>query len=577
MSSHRMCGLAAISILAIFATAAATARAEDAFSLPTFSPSIFGGRALSVDDASTPRALGFGFGVYYDYAPSLLTYFIDEEPEFNAVDRLQSLYVNAAIGILDWWAIGVQMPMHAMTYRDIDDPADPTTRSERLDSGLLAGDMKIEMKFRALVQERHAVGLAIIPFVRVPTGESERFVGEGQTSGGARLAVERDFGPVDLTLGGGYLARGTTDMYGVEIGDALLYGAAIGHDFENGLGLGVELSGRRYRVEDTNRIFNAPLELLLKFHYRFGAKGPRFVVAGGPGLTTGIGTPPYRAVAGIDYFPPKATTGALIVELVDEAGVPIAADVAVTGPDFESAAQRVTQRARWELAPGVYSIKATAVGRVESVDSAAVVAGKKSSVRMQLPKFKAVETGVAVTVVDQCTKQPAAGRVVLEGGEELFLVDGKASRNLAPGDYRGTLSAAGYPDREFTFTVEAGKTTTVEIEWSASTSELSDKIPFAVGSAEITTSMEAGLDKVAAAIRRSCALKRVVVQGHTDESENPGLGERRAQAVRDYLVGKGVDAALLSMEGLGATRPMASNAMAWGREQNRRVEFRVEE
>jgi outer membrane protein OmpA-like peptidoglycan-associated protein len=196
---------------------------------------------------------------------------------------------------------------------------------------------------------------------------------------------------------------------------------------------------------------------------------------------------------------------------------------------------------------------------------------------MQLPKFKAVETGVAVTVVDQCTKQPAAGRVVLEGGEELFLVEGKANRALTPGDYRGTLSAAGYPDRELTFAVEAGKTTALEIEWSASTSELTDKIPFAVGSAEITTSMEAGLDKVAAAIRRSCALKRVTIEGHTDDSENPGLGERRAQAVRDYLVGKGVDAALLSMEGLGATRPMASNAMAWGREQNRRVEFRVEE
>ena len=70
---------------------------------------------------------------------------------------------------------------------------------------------------------------------------------------------------------------------------------------------------------------------------------------------------------------------------------------------------------------------------------------------------------------------------------------------------------------------------------------------------------------------------RLEIQGHTDDRGpadfNQLLSARRAQAVRDYLVGLGIGAGRLKAVGYGKTQPMATNATAEGRAKNRRVEF----
>ncbi len=69
------------------------------------------------------------------------------------------------------------------------------------------------------------------------------------------------------------------------------------------------------------------------------------------------------------------------------------------------------------------------------------------------------------------------------------------------------------------------------------------------------------------------------VEGHTDsvgtEEFNQRLSERRAGAVRDYLVQQGLNADLLRARGFGETMPVVSNDTAAGRQQNRRVEIIV--
>lgn len=69
----------------------------------------------------------------------------------------------------------------------------------------------------------------------------------------------------------------------------------------------------------------------------------------------------------------------------------------------------------------------------------------------------------------------------------------------------------------------------------------------------------------------------VEVAGHTcsigTEEYNLGLSLRRAEAVRDYLVSKGVSADRLIVRGYGESRPVASNDTREGRAQNRRVEL----
>jgi outer membrane protein OmpA-like peptidoglycan-associated protein len=71
----------------------------------------------------------------------------------------------------------------------------------------------------------------------------------------------------------------------------------------------------------------------------------------------------------------------------------------------------------------------------------------------------------------------------------------------------------------------------------------------------------------------------VAVTGHTDstgsEAYNQALSERRARAVVDYLVSLGIPASRLAATGAGELKPVADNATADGRAQNRRVELNV--
>lgn len=70
---------------------------------------------------------------------------------------------------------------------------------------------------------------------------------------------------------------------------------------------------------------------------------------------------------------------------------------------------------------------------------------------------------------------------------------------------------------------------------------------------------------------------RITIEGHTDATgsaaHNQTLSEQRAEAVRAYLVGRGIAAERLTATGFGASQPVADNATELGRARNRRVEL----
>jgi len=103
-------------------------------------------------------------------------------------------------------------------------------------------------------------------------------------------------------------------------------------------------------------------------------------------------------------------------------------------------------------------------------------------------------------------------------------------------------------------------------------------INFARAKADITRDSHLTLDRLAG-IAKVCPQARISIAGHTDAEGEPernqGLSERRAQAVADYLIGKGVDPSRLKTEGFGESRPLAPNDTAEGMRQNRRIEFSV--
>ncbi len=103
-------------------------------------------------------------------------------------------------------------------------------------------------------------------------------------------------------------------------------------------------------------------------------------------------------------------------------------------------------------------------------------------------------------------------------------------------------------------------------------------ITFATDSATVQTQFRPTLDKVADVLDRYNQTY-VDVYGHTDstgsDAYNQTLSERRAVAVADYLVSRGVEAARLETLGYGETQPIASNDTVEGRAQNRRVEIKI--
>jgi outer membrane protein OmpA-like peptidoglycan-associated protein len=103
-------------------------------------------------------------------------------------------------------------------------------------------------------------------------------------------------------------------------------------------------------------------------------------------------------------------------------------------------------------------------------------------------------------------------------------------------------------------------------------------IEFDLGQATIRIGSRPTLDDAASVLTEYSAL-RIAITGHTDNvgdrTKNLDLSKARAEAVKTYLVGKGIDASRIETHGAGPDEPIADNKLATGRQKNRRIEFKL--
>jgi len=108
---------------------------------------------------------------------------------------------------------------------------------------------------------------------------------------------------------------------------------------------------------------------------------------------------------------------------------------------------------------------------------------------------------------------------------------------------------------------------------------LSGGVLFRSAESTLLSSAQVKLDQVAKALLEIRA-RNLIVEGHTDSqgstSYNQGLSQRRADAVRDYLVKRGYPADRIQTRGMSEGSPIADNASPEGRANNRRVEIVIE-
>ncbi|MBZ0238618.1 MAG: OmpA family protein [Deltaproteobacteria bacterium] len=145
------------------------------------------------------------------------------------------------------------------------------------------------------------------------------------------------------------------------------------------------------------------------------------------------------------------------------------------------------------------------------------------------------------------------------------IVDADDRCPLEPEVFNGVDDADGCPDT-------GGPTATV----TGDQVEILERIEFDTNRAKIRRKSYKILDAVVGALNAHATL-RVRIEGHTDdkaaEGFNQTLSERRAEAVKAYLVKKGVAADRLETAGFGESRPRAEGTSAAARATNRRVEF----
>jgi len=107
---------------------------------------------------------------------------------------------------------------------------------------------------------------------------------------------------------------------------------------------------------------------------------------------------------------------------------------------------------------------------------------------------------------------------------------------------------------------------------------LSGEVLFKTGKYDLKPGAMAKLDQIAEALKGK--EQPIVVDGYTDNvgtrDNNMALSQMRAQAVRDYLVSKGLPQDLVTAKGIGPDEPVADNGSIEGRAQNRRVEIVVQ-
>jgi outer membrane protein OmpA-like peptidoglycan-associated protein len=109
--------------------------------------------------------------------------------------------------------------------------------------------------------------------------------------------------------------------------------------------------------------------------------------------------------------------------------------------------------------------------------------------------------------------------------------------------------------------------------------EITEIVQFETNKAILLPQSEKLLDEVADALKEHSEIDEVRVEGHTDSQGttklNMKLSDARAAAVRNYLIGKGIDGSHLVAQGFGETKPVADNNTEEGRYKNRRVEFEI--
>jgi OmpA-OmpF porin, OOP family len=202
----------------------------------------------------------------------------------------------------------------------------------------------------------------------------------------------------------------------------------------------------------------------------------------------------------------------------------------------------------------------------------------------QAPEF----VGLMGTVYDAKTRQPIPAQLTyVEQADSMRVGTSSGKYRLGLGSkqrYSVGVAAKGYLSKNLIVSPadSTGKTTLKHDFYltplAAGASVTLEKIYFATSEYQLLPESYDELDALVAMLRENPSMK-IRIEGHTDNlgdfDKNVELSRNRADAVREYLIKKGIGAQRLEAKGYGPTRPVGKGDSEEERRKNRRVEFVV--
>ena len=295
--------LLALAVMAVFISG--TAQAAHNADVITINPATDGGKYITMYQSGTLPQWGWNAGGYFDYGFEPLEYAdATGARRRGIVDDLLMANIMGAIGWTDWWSTGVNVPL--AIWESFISPNVAAATKQNFYGKL--GDVRLEMKFRLLDINRYHVGLSIVPFFYFPTGKESTFLGNGMWSPGGTLVFDADIkNRVFLALNVGYRnyadTRYDANNANAVIDDTLMLNGGINVRINDSWAvLGEVLSEGVLSGYWQNQLQN-PTEFLVggRWTPQSRAKGLSVQLAGGRGITTGIGSPDFRVLVGVNY------------------------------------------------------------------------------------------------------------------------------------------------------------------------------------------------------------------------------------------------------------------------------------
>jgi OOP family OmpA-OmpF porin len=528
------------------ATAPAWAQSTaNGFALDRFNPSERGSEWFAMDSLDLRGSGRPAIGLVGELADSpLVLYNADGSTRAVPVHYQLILHPGASLVLFDRLRVGFDLPIAA--YQDGQTgTAGGVTYQGVTSAGV--GDLRLGADVRIFGEYRDAFRLAAGAQVFVPIGSRSGYLSDGST----RIIIPRalaagDIGWFSYAAQLGFNYRGLTDSFGgTGLGSEFVFGASAGvHALDRNLLVGPELYGST--VVTSGAAFSkldTPLEVLIGAHYLI-ASAVRIGGGVAPGLTRGYGEPAVRYVLSVEWAPqPEPPPPPPPVEEPPPPPPP------PPPPDRDHDGIIDSDDACPDV-PGVKTDDPKTNGCPPDRDHDGILDADDAC-----PDVPGVKTSDPKT--NGCPPDPDRDKDGIPN-EQDACPDTPGPKNADP-------KKNGCPEAAI-----VGKQIVIL-----------EQVKFATGSAKILPASDTVLNAVLQVLTQHPEIKSLHIEGHTDNvgaaAMNKSLSTKRAAAVVDWLVKHGVDATRLSSEGFGMERPIDTNDSPVGRQNNRRVEFHIDD